>query len=298
MDNTKQIELLNRDINARQDVSLRFSSTDISSIKRMYSKVIRQEYNFCGLPWRYDLLQVDRIFDITWQIMEVAASSLIPRAFNECYAVSFEEYARESVAAHTATMSVILDRALAFKGGPWYNYRELMEAVRRHDLPENVIGDISDNGNRDDAAKSSAENTYWSTYSKLSPNSSREFERAVNTLLKQMNDKSTKPGRMLYLADKTSAIINALCHDYHHIDICMSINDESASVLDQLAMSLCENRDADLCRASEMWTIGFFQSRGTVRYDTIGFFAAIIIMATLQVHQKWYKWRIPFYPPK
>lgn len=298
VDHNKQIELLTKDTNARQDVSFRFSNTDIRYIKQLYSRIVQQEYKLCGLPWRYDILRADEIFDTTWQIMEVAASALIPRAFNKCYSVNFDDYACESVAAHTATMSILLDRALAFKGGPWYNYRELMEAVRRHDLPENVIGDISDNGDRDDAAKSSFENIYWDTYSKLSPKSNRDFERSVNSLLREMNDKSTKPGRMLYLADKASAILTALCHDYHHIEVCMSIYDESASATDKLAMSLCENRVSDMCKASEMWTIGFFQTRGTVRYDTIGFFAAIIIMATLQVHQKWYSWRVPTYPHK
>ncbi len=246
--------------------------------------------------------KAEELLDTTSQIMEVALSSTILRSYNNTYGLTNDTRAYESVGSHTNLVLTILDRALIYEYGPdfketveGFNYREIMEAARRHDLPENIIGDIPDNGTRDDAAKAETEHYYLQEFAGLTSKNEWLFERNVARILQGMEEKSTRIGRSIYMADKTSAIITTLVEDYRGNSPLMSVNNPHASQNDKDNMSLCDYCKESQCKASEMWTIAFFKTRNMIQYDETGFYTAIIILATLIANGKWYNWREKYY---
>ena len=203
-------------------------------------------------------------------------------------------------------MQVIIDRVLSYEYGPYFEktkdgfaYREIMEVTRRHDLPENVIGDIADNGARDEARKAAIENEYLHAFSQESPSREIIFEDRVRQLQCNMDKKLTFSGRLLYVADKVSALLTTLSYDAENASPTMPTNFEGASPKEIRTMDLCEFRTECTgkngkyyrCRASEMWTIDYFKIRKLYQYDDTGLITAILIMYSLIVNGKWYAWR-------
>lgn len=238
--------------------------------------------------------------DITSQILEVGYLALVPRVYITRYNMAETYRAFESVSAHTLLVQTMVDRALALRYNPGfkrttdrYSYREITEAIRRHDLPEIIINDQPDNGTRDDKGLAKEERKYWRFFSKLSPKREVDFEKKVNSLLLDIQEQRSSTGRMLYVADKASAIIAALCCDYKKVGPTMQLNDPVASANEVSAMQTCDRCDKNgYFRASEMWTVDFLKTRKLYQYDNSGFFTALIVMATLSTHHnKWYRWR-------
>ena len=213
--------------------------------------------------------------------------------------MSQAQTAYASVGAHTFIMMSLLDRAIDYcfdaMGMHYicgYNYREIMEAARRHDLPENVIGDIPDDGTRDDEAKQTDEEKYWNDFSSYSSeHEAQNFERRVNDLLYMMNNRNTEIGNFLYLADKFSAIIEVLTYDRNGYAPVKSMVDRDLSPQDRESMRYCDYKNMGDYKASEMWTVGYFKQRNLTKIDKYGFYTAIVVMATLIVNEKWYDWR-------
>lgn len=242
----------------------------------------------------------DEFLDITSQILEVGYLALVPRGYIIRYNMAETYQAFESVSAHTLLMQTMVDRALALKYNPGfkrttdrYSYREITEAIRRHDLPEIIIKDQPDNGTRDDKGLAKEEHRYWRFFSKLSPKREVDFEKKVNALLHDMEEQRSSTGRILYVADKAAAIIIALCCDLKKVGPTMRLNDPTASINEVSAMQTCDRCNKNgYFRASEMWTVDFFKTRKLYQYDDNGFFTALIVMATLATHRnKWYSWR-------
>lgn len=238
--------------------------------------------------------------NITSQILEIGYLALVPRIYITRYNMAKDYSAFESVSAHTLLVQTMVDRALALKYSPGFkrttdrfSYREIMEAIRRHDLPEIVIGDQSDNGTRDDKGLAKEEHQYWRFFSKLSPKREMDFEKKVNSLLLDMQKQHSTTGRMLYTADKAALIIMALCCDYKKIGPTMHLNDLTASANEIADMHTCDNcNKSGYFNGSEMWTVDFLRTRKLYQYDDNGFFTALIVMATLATHHnKWYHWR-------
>lgn len=257
--------------------------------------------NLAARPWRFRVTDAECMFNASWQILETAAQSLILRCFNKQYKVTNDTYAYESDGAHVNLASFILDTSLVFCYGDAIDgtvYRAMQMAIYRHDLPENLFGDTADNGTRDDAAKSIIEREYWQKFGRLRTFNSPKFEQKVYRLLVEMQEKSTQNGRMLYLADKTSAVIMALYYDYIDMSPTLTLEDVGMSEIDRQAIELCDSSYTGAALASEMWTISHFKLRNFIKYDTTGFFTALIIMATLQVHHRWYHWREMDYSKK
>lgn len=261
-----------------------------------FSRIMTKEAKLAHKYW--EIPPVSEIFKVIQQINEVAESSSILRSYNGRYNLTDDKYAYESVSAHTNLCYIILDRCLSYMYGPKMNlipdgctYRELMEAIRRHDLPENVIGDIPDNGGVNVAEKRSSEKRYFDAFSSYSPFREDNFERNVNRLLREMDFQSSLMGRVLYMADKTSAIIITLWHDSQNRHPLMMPNSDNISERDATEMRLCDKKINGGYRASEMWTIDFLKVRNLVQYDDTGYFTALIVAYTLQVNGRWYKWR-------
>lgn len=264
-----------------------------------YRNIISAEIEYNNWKRTPIVYQGEDLLNTTSQIMEVALSASILRSYNNTYNLSNDTRAYESVGAHTNLVLTILDRALFYEYGSnfkktpeGFTYREIMEAARRHDLPENLIGDIPDNGTRNDAEKAVIEHSYLSGFSKLSPKRERSFEENVAKILQGMEDKSSAIGRSIYMADKVSAIIMTLVEDSRGISPMMSHDSPHASQNDLKNMEICDYGDEKSgCKASEMWTVAFFKTRNMVQYDDSGFYTALIVLATLIVNGKWYNWR-------
>ncbi|MBR2837090.1 HD domain-containing protein [Candidatus Saccharibacteria bacterium] len=133
----------------------------------------------------------------------------------------------ESVSAHTHLLGVLVSRALSKMYGPdfgdpesehprtvdGYTFRQIMEACRLHDLPENDIGDIPDDGNMGRANKAELEVKYYreKIYHKYSPRES-ELRGQAFKLLDAMDDPTSATGRLLHVADKSAAVLTALVY--------------------------------------------------------------------------------------
>lgn len=266
---------------------------------------IIEETHFGGTKGFNLDFRAQEIFNKALQLSEIAFSALVPRVYNTRYQLTKTSEVFESVSSHTNLLMALVDQALTFQYGSdftitndGFTYREIMEAIRRHDLPENSFGDQPDNGERDNQTLNRYENSYWRQFSAFSsPNRSR-FESRVNTLLIAMREQVTETGRLLHVADKAAAVFMALCCDEKQKIPVMEPDSTVASKAEQAEMELCENtllsNELLVCRASEMWTIDFF-NRQFNEMDHTGFFTSLIMMKTIMVYNKWYNWRKNIY---
>ena len=188
-----------------------------TEVYQAYYHVINHEMKLTKGRYTAPLSSAREILGITEQLRCIVESATVLRACATRYGLTKDEIAYESVSAHTNLVQAIVDRALAHHYGPYfdktedgYTYREIMETIRRHDLPENIIGDIPDNGNRDDKKLTYDEHLYWREFAGESPSRESMFERQVERLQKEMEERSGFCGQLLYVADKISAILMVL----------------------------------------------------------------------------------------
>ena len=261
-----------------------------------YEKIMAEEAKLSPTIWKTPT--TDEVFHTVKQIIEVMRSSMVIRSYHKQYNLSYLPMAFESDSAHTNLMATILDRALSYLYGPafhytddGYNYREIMEAVRRHDLPENITGDIPDDGTRDEATKNQLEQEYQRAFSSHSPSREVDFEKKVLCLLTEMEGKTSPTGKLLYAADKVSAILMVLCYDKVGLSPHHRFKKEFTTASGRQAAKICERTTVNGYLASEIWTIDYFKMRKLVQYDETGYFTALLVMTTLQVHHDWYSWR-------
>ena len=196
-------------------------------------------------------------------------------------------------------MAVLIDRALNFYykteeeliAQEGYTYREIMETVRLHDLPENLIGDIPDNDSGDTEAKRHKEKFYYEAISITYMPRDYDFRKKVWCLLDEMEEKSSNIGKLLYCADKAAAVLITLQYDDNGTPPLLKANRKTNTKRDLEEMLICDKKEHNRCYASEMWTIDWFKARKLIDFDIYGFFTSIIIMRTLQVNGRWYDWR-------
>lgn len=285
---------------------------DICTFPTKFSPELKQEFdrimqNESAIHrWdQYVPLDAERIYNVVSQLDEIAQASVVLRSYNVRYGVTNDRIAYESDGAHTNLMQAMVDRALIHIYGPYfgepgsefprtndgYSYREIMEAIRQHDLPENVIGDIPDNGDRDNDAKSRIEAGYWQSYNGKFHFKEKLFASRVLGLLAEMSTKHRETGRLLFAADKACALFITLAYDELKMSPRMHPTDAYASARDIAEMKLCDNNYDGYYRASEMWAIDYLRIRKIAKYDDTGFFTAVIVMYTLLINEKWYVWR-------
>lgn len=244
------------------------------------------------------------------RISEIARSSFVSRSYNRSYNLCSSDMVFESVGAHANLMSSVMTAALDFRYGYGfgtksdklgfstldnYSYREIMETVRLHDIAENVTGDSADNGNRDEAEKDRLELQYLKGYLNLYSPYEADLKAKILRLFKEMQGRSSDTGRLMYLADKISALIITIClDDLGHPPLILEAS-SYASERDREEMKMCDEPYEHAYKASEMWAIDFFQLRDIVDDDIYFFFTALIVMFTLAINGKWYTWREKLY---
>lgn len=292
-------------------------------ISKEYRRIMTEEYKLqTGFSKSRTLLSsfyVRPPHEVRWlteQIAEIARNSLVPRSYITRYGLEKSlpearengqtvQIVHESVAAHTNLFMALMDRALGSiydgtLGSPeqqttsdGYTYREIMEAIRLHDLPENLIGDIPDNGAADGKAKAKLEKDYYSDriYGKYLGFDYKLRDKAFK-LLEESGNLSSATGRLFFCLDKASANIITLTYDSLGLSPTRSFDDPDLSGRDTDEMRACDTILSDGKRlGSEMWMVDFFRLRKINAYDDTGFATAILIMYTLMVHGKWYDWR-------
>lgn len=245
------------------------------------------------------------MYGTTLQIAEVAKSCFVPRVYLERYNIHSEKQAHESVSAHTNLLRAILDRYLINCYGPnfgeansehplttdGFSYRQIMEAASMHDLPENKIGDIPDNGAYDKKEKEPLETEYFYSFARNCPASEIGFYQQVLKLLSLMDNPYSPTGSILRAADKTAAVFMALTYDAHNEPPLMAHDDPLASNRDREEMSICDINYNGFYRASEMWTIDLLCIRKIIELDSTNFLLGLVVMYTLMVNGHWYNWR-------
>lgn len=267
-----------------------------------YKTIVLAEQKMADNP-NWEIVPPDEAYSIVYQLEQIIRSSFVLRANSKSpYRNGHLAFIPETVSTHTSIMLKLVDAYLNFTYGPeldrsiipgGYSYREVMEAITRHDLPENKTGDTPDNNNRNEVEKNRTEAEWWKNYSKYSPKNQEDFDKRVNKLLGEMVNKSSTMGRALFVADKVSAILSSLYLDkYDENPPRMNPRSYQICEHDLREIRVCERRiGKGICRASEMWTVDYLKLRQRVKYDDSGFFTAILVMYTLVVNQTWYTWR-------
>ena len=111
-----------------------------------------------------------------------------------------------------------------------------------------------------------------------------------------MEEKYGFTGKLLYVADKISAILMVLSYDEMGELSVIGNHNPTISKNESNAMQICDwqltgKNDDKLYKASEIWTIDYFKTRELYKYDYTGLATAILIMYTITVKGKWYNWR-------
>ena len=275
-------------------------------IEECYNYIVQSESKIIKKDFNSIRLSALEIANIANQLEEIATSATVPRCSATRYGpLEEEDIIPESVSAHTELFSALVDRVLAYIYGPYmgktedgFTYREIMETIRRHDLPENLIGDLPDNGSRDESDKNRIEKLYLHAFSAGAPCYEEEFEIKVLDLHERMNRKIGFTGQLLYAADKVSAIMSALAYCNQNNSAYVSSKYEGLSKNEAHAMSICDIKHKDpespghfICFAYEMWTIDYFKQRKLYKYDSTGLITALLIMFTVITKGTWYDWR-------
>ena len=284
----------------------------------LYAKIMEQE-EAIHKGWKFDFFarhRAHQIFGDVVQLTEIAKASTIPRSYLKNYNLDSSDIVFESVSAHTNLCRAILSRALddlrfyldisnvenGFSNAQirdelnHYSDSEIFEAMNIHDLPENDIGDMPDNGTIDQAAKTAGETKYFDHYISLYSRKKPEFGQHVVELVHAMEDPNSIIGQILHLSDKVAAIITTLTYDRLGHPPVMSMTSTAASDKDRKEMAVCDYYNQGFCKASEMWTMDYFLIRRFVDRDHTGYFTSLIVAATLMANDnKWYDWRTQGY---
>lgn len=237
-----------------------------------------------------------QIYNITKRIMEITKNSTVLRSGNITGGLTKDFIAFESDGAHTNLVRALAKYALDSRYGwdnspPNYSRSEIDEAIIIHDLPENITGDIPDNRNRDEAKKNRIENEYFDKIFNTYPPSQYPHCWNIKNLLQEMQEKTSPEGRIIYVADKVSAVLMMLHYDWLKLYPSIAPNDPKISKVNLGERVLCEVQSDGTILLSELWTVDFLFGRNMIQYDDTGFFLAILVMATLCTRGKWYLWR-------
>ncbi len=268
-------------------------------ISREYYRIISGESQLLGRPW--SVPTAEEMYGTARQIIEYAKQATIIRSYAHFYNLSDDKLSWESDGAHVSLMLAMIEATLSylyddeFQEGfleqLGYDYFEITQAVRRHDLAENDIGDIPDNSWRDDDAKIAKERAYRQEFGEFTPPRSIPTEKRVRRLLYEMEEKSSPAGRLIYTVDKASAVIMALTLDLLKHPPIRYRKDANLSPRDLREMDTCDYAILGGYLASEMWTVDYLRERRLVAYDQTGYITALIVMTTLIVRGHWYNWR-------
>ena len=252
----------------------------------------------------------DYFYRVAALTAEVSRNATVLRSYNNFYHLTDAKIAYESDAGHTLLASWLMLCYLSYVQKVSYTNEFLFSfffAMLIHDLPENIIGDIPDDGGHDRLDKPRIELLYWSDLLELLPKDRQNLAPYILSVLTGMSSANTVEREFCYLADKVSAPIATLtldclakfAHDHpdtvnqNYLDISprKHFTDPNVSERDFSEMAICDYDAGGYYKASEMWTIDFLHARKIADHDHSGFFTALLVMYTLMINGGWYNWR-------
>lgn len=250
----------------------------------------------CGDPFLIQAFDPVDFDNLAYRLLEFAKNSTVLRSGDYTAGLTTNQRVHESDAAHTNLFRQLADYAMDYYYGwnaapPHYERREMDEAIAIHDLPENITGDIPDNRDRDEEEKIRIENSYFGSFLHRYDQSNRSHYRRIEYLLHEMNTQSSEAGRLLYSADKLSAILDRLLAD--RLEIYPRVDPDSPYLVkySQEEKDFCTKQPDGKLLQSELWTVDYLYGRCQNAFDDTGIFTATLAMTTLLVHGKWYAWR-------
>lgn len=279
---------------------------DTEKLLDMYRQIMTKEANLMNFGSEYAVMRKTDMIETVKQVRAFALQSLVSRSWNRNYGMSMNDITFESDASHVNLFTKLFECYLDFYYGPnfgepdafcartidGYSYREIIGAIRLHDLPENEIGDIPDNGSGDSEAKKRLEDRFLDKFAENYSGRKLLYYKRLLGLFDEMRDKASPTGKALYVADKASVILAGLTYDSAGLPPKKGLYDRDNTERDNKAIALCDNVDSRFYRkGSEIWTIDFFHLRKIAELDDTGFFIATIVIYTLMVNGKWYDWR-------
>ncbi|MBR3052417.1 HD domain-containing protein [Candidatus Saccharibacteria bacterium] len=250
----------------------------------------------CGNAFLMEEFDPSDYDNLAYRLLEFAENGTVLRSGDHTAGLVISQRTHESDAAHTNLVRQLMNYAMDSYYGwgappPHYDRREMDEAAAIHDLPENITGDIPDNRNRDEEEKDRIENSYFETFLHRYNQADRVHCRRVEFLLHEMRAKSSEEGRLLYSADKISAIIERL--SANRLGKFPRIHPDSPAIAkySQTERDFCTKYSDGKLLQSELWTIDYLYGRRQNAHDDTGFFTAALVMTTLLVRSEWYTWR-------
>ena len=286
------------------------NSYKVDEATSKYGSIIGKELRLKASQHTRNVIDIDSFFILQFsgeqirstslRLLEIAKNSTVLRCGNVLGHLTNDTIAYESDGAHTNLVRAMVKYAMDFIYGwgansPNYYREEIDEAALIHDLPENDTGDVPDNRTRDEASKQKVEETFIEEFMKQAKPRKPMHAHKVRKLLQQMQDKSTTEGRILYTADKLSAVIMMLALDHLGLYPYAFPGEKSISKISDEEFSFCTKRTDGSVLLSDVWTIDFLHGRKLNQYDDYSFFTAILIMTTLLVKGEWYDWRYKQY---
>ena len=153
-----------------------------------------------------------RAYKMVKQQAEVIRSGFACYGIYQVVGGKYDRMRSESDLEHAAGLT-----ALVMSFSMWYpelipaeDRLTFMQTAMIHDLGEIATGDIPDNGTRDAAAKDRAELEVMNSFAELLPAAEIKDTLALFTEFQQ---RSTRRGKILYLADKLEAVLQTFFYE-------------------------------------------------------------------------------------
>ena len=166
---------------------------------------------------------------------------------------------------------------------PYCEQSDYLDMLRLHEMGENVLGDIPDNGNRDETAKDEAEFAYLSMYLKFYPEA---YRSKMLIIFKEMQTKATERGRTLYCIDKTEAILQNLIYERQGRG--GDLNKRLTFITEPTTRDKWEYEMTGSSKPADMWSFAFFKK--CEDYEHIKVFRDIIVLAAREIRGELFNW--------
>lgn len=267
----------------------------------LYQDVVAKEQSINPKWAKLTLPSADDVYNITSRLDFVIKQSITPRSMARYLNAKDARHANtmvESVAAHTYLVIEMVHYALNYFYGAdfamtkdFYTLSEIIEVIIRHDLPEVTLGDQPDDQTRDEAKKLQNEALFHQDFNQFSLPQHKRWEQKVSNLLLEFNYRSSATGRLIYAADKVSAILMLLCLKQRGTTLYLKPHDRETAPLDIRATEIIDGGRSKRYFVGEAWTVSHFITRRFIDFDDTGFMTCLLIMYTLKTNGFWYPWR-------
>lgn len=193
--------------------------------------------------------------------------------------VKFDQTRSESVLEHIAGVTNLLILVAVYFPDviSWQKLPELIVTSQHHEIGENIIGDLADDGRRDEAAKNRIEAAAMEKYCANLPD---PFGQNLNASFRELQQKDSEAGQIVFCADKNEAPLQGLIYE---------AEGRRGDVI--YRMSEQDRRFAEITGTTslvDIWACHVLQlTRGMYGAEI---FEGILRAAVIDVRGKWFDW--------